>query len=144
MSDLRARLRTLGLLTLSSSLDDLVALATKKRWGPTDILEHVADLEEKDRARRGLERRMSRSRLERFKPMADFDWNWPSAIDRPLVESRAVPAVGQHLFPVTVPQPCPASLCSLSPPIQEAGAKGKKVGSTKGPQPLRLHTSPKT
>jgi DNA replication protein DnaC len=87
MSDLRTRLRALGLLTVSSSLDDLVALATKKRWGPAETLEHVADLEEKDRARRGLERRMSRSRLEKFKPMADFDWNWPSAIDRPLVES---------------------------------------------------------
>src|ERR1700722_16974755 len=87
MSDLRARLRALGLLTASSSLDDLVALATKKRWGPTERLEHIAALEEKDRARRGLERRMSRSRLEKFKPMADFDWNWPSAIDRPLVES---------------------------------------------------------
>jgi DNA replication protein DnaC len=87
MSQLRTRLRALGLLTVSSALDDLIALATKKRWGPTETLEHIADLEEKDRARRGLERRMSRSRLERFKPMADFDWNWPSAIDRPLVES---------------------------------------------------------
>jgi DNA replication protein DnaC len=87
MSELRTRLRALGLLTVSSALDDLVALATKKRWGPTETLEHIADLEEKDRARRGLERRMSRSRLEKFKPMADFDWNWPSAIDRPLVES---------------------------------------------------------
>jgi DNA replication protein DnaC len=41
----------------------------------------------KDRARRGLERRLSRSRLERFKAMADFDWNWPKKIDRGLVES---------------------------------------------------------
>jgi DNA replication protein DnaC len=87
MSDLRSRLRALGLATASGMLDDLVALATKKRWSPVEILEHVADAEEKDRARRGLERRMSRSRLERFKPIADFDWNWPSAIDRPLVES---------------------------------------------------------
>ena len=87
MSDLRERLRALGLLATGASLDDLVALVTKKRWGATEILEHVADVEEKDRARRGLERRMSRSRLEKFKPMADFDWNWPSAIDRPLVES---------------------------------------------------------
>ena len=85
--DLRARLRALGLLTTSSTLDDLVALATKKRWGPAEILEHIADLEEKDRARRGLERRMSRSRLEKFKAMTDFDWNWPTKIDRPLVES---------------------------------------------------------
>ena len=83
VSDLRDRLRALGLLAASAALDDLVALATKKRWGPTEILEHVADIEEKDRARRGLERRMSRSRLEKFKPMADFDWNWPTAIDRP-------------------------------------------------------------
>jgi DNA replication protein DnaC len=87
MNDLRDRLRALGLLVAGATLDDLVALATKKRWGPTEILEHIADVEEKDRARRGLERRMSRSRLEKFKPMADFDWNWPSAIDRPLVES---------------------------------------------------------
>jgi len=87
VSNLRERLRPLGLLAASSALDDILAVATKKRWGPTEILEHVADIEEKDRARRGLERRMSRSRLEKFKPMADFDWNWPSAVDRPLVES---------------------------------------------------------
>jgi DNA replication protein DnaC len=87
MSDLRDRLRALSLIAAGSALDDLVALATKKRWGPTEILEHVADIEEKDRARRGLDRRLSRSRLEKFKLMADFDWNWPTAIDRPLVES---------------------------------------------------------
>lgn len=87
MNDLKDRLHALGLITASAALDDLVALATKKRWGPIEILEHVTDIEEKDRARRGLERRLSRSRLEKFKPMADFDWNWPSAIDRPLVES---------------------------------------------------------
>lgn len=87
MSDLRARLRALGLTAASSMLDDLVALAAKKRWAAVEILEHIADAEEKDRARRGLERRMSRSRLEKFKPIADFDWNWPTAIDRPLVES---------------------------------------------------------
>jgi DNA replication protein DnaC len=87
MNDVRTRLRALGLLTTSASLDDVVALATKKRWGPVEMLEYVADVEEKDRARRGLERRMSRSRLEKFKAMADFDWNWPTAIDRPLVDS---------------------------------------------------------
>ncbi|HEY6399538.1 MAG TPA: IS21-like element helper ATPase IstB [Solirubrobacteraceae bacterium] len=87
MSDLRDRLRALGLLATSASLDDLIALATKKRWGPAETFEHLADVEEKDRARRGLERRTSRSRLEKFKLMADFDWSWPTAIDRPLVDS---------------------------------------------------------
>lgn len=87
MTDLRSRLRALGLTAILAQLDDIVALATKQRWSPTQLLEHIADLEEKDRARRGLERRMSRSRLEKFKPMRDFDWNWPTQIDRSLVES---------------------------------------------------------
>ena len=87
MSDLHSRLRALGLISTGATLDDIIAVATKKRWGPTETLEHIVDLEEKDRARRGLERRMSRSRLEKFKPMSDFDWNWPTEIDRPLVES---------------------------------------------------------
>lgn len=87
MTDLTTRLRALGLLATAAAFDDIVALATKKRWGCTELLEHIADIEEKDRARRGLERRTKRSRLERFKPMADFDWNWPDKIDRPLVES---------------------------------------------------------
>lgn len=85
--DLRALLRALGLTATADALDDLIALATKKRFGPVELFQHVASLEEKERARRGLERRMKRSRLERFKPMADFDWNWPTKIDRPLVES---------------------------------------------------------
>lgn len=55
--------------------------------GAVELFEHVAALEERDRTRRGLERRLTRSRLERFKPMVDYDWNWPKKIDRPLVES---------------------------------------------------------
>jgi DNA replication protein DnaC len=85
--DLRALLRALGLTATADALDDLVALATKKRWSPVELFEHVVVLEDKDRARRGLERRLKRSRLERFKPMADYDWNWPTKIDRPLIES---------------------------------------------------------
>lgn len=85
--DLRTLLRALGLTATADAMDDLIALATKKRFGPVELFQHVAALEEKERARRGLERRIKRSRLERFKPMADFDWNWPTKIDRPLVES---------------------------------------------------------
>ena len=89
MSDasLHARLRTLGLVGAAASLDDVVALATTKRWGATQILEHLADIEERERSRRGLERRLSRSHLGRFKTIADYDWNWPTKVDRPLVES---------------------------------------------------------
>lgn len=85
--DLREMLRALGLTVTAATFDDVVALATKKRWGAAELFEHVATIEERERARRSLERRLSRSRLDRFKPMADFDWNWPSKIDRSLVES---------------------------------------------------------
>lgn len=87
MIDLPARLRALGSTALVDNFDDIVALATKKRWSLTQSLEHIVEIEEMERARRGLERRTRRSRLERFKPMADYDWNWPEEIDRPLVES---------------------------------------------------------
>jgi len=85
--DLRDLLRALGLTVTAATFDDVVALATKKRWGPAELFEHVAAIEERERSRRSLERRLTRSRLDRFKPMADFDWNWPAKIDRPLVES---------------------------------------------------------
>jgi len=90
-TDLRDRLRALGLDVTAATFDDLIAVATKKRWSVTQIFEHVADVEEKHRTQRGLDSRMKRCRLERFKPMADFDWNWPTKIERPLVESLLLP-----------------------------------------------------
>jgi DNA replication protein DnaC len=78
--DLRERLRALGLYALADILDDLVPMATKKRWSVPQLLEHVAEIEERERARRSVERRMSRSKLGRFKAMADFDWDWPTHI----------------------------------------------------------------
>jgi DNA replication protein DnaC len=86
-ASLAQRLAGLGLHAVADGLDDLVAKATQKRWGPVDVLSHVADLETAERARRSVERRMKSSRLGRFKPMADFEWNWPTRIDRAAVEA---------------------------------------------------------
>jgi DNA replication protein DnaC len=87
MSDLADQLRNLGLRHTAENLDDLVAVATKRRHGVVEILERVAELENADRSRRSLERRMLRSRIGRFKPVTDFDWSWPSRIDRTAVEA---------------------------------------------------------
>jgi DNA replication protein DnaC len=87
MSELVDRLRGLGMRATAAQLSDFVSRATKERWGAMQIFEHVADLEEKDRARRSLERRLSRSRLGRFRPIADFDWSWPTRIDRDRIEA---------------------------------------------------------
>src|SRR5713101_6153700 len=87
MSDLVKGLAALGLRHTAAQLDDVVALATKRRWSPTQLLEHLVETEQQERARRSLERRLLRSRLGRFTPMSDFDWAWPTRIDRALVEA---------------------------------------------------------
>jgi hypothetical protein len=45
MTELATRLRNLGLLATAAGLNDVIALATKKRWGTTELLEHIADVE---------------------------------------------------------------------------------------------------
>lgn len=84
--DLAARLLEIGMRHLAANLDDIVAKATSKRWGPIQLLEALCELETDDRAQRSLERRLRRSRLGSFKPLADFDWTWPTKIDRRAVE----------------------------------------------------------
>lgn len=81
------RLASLGLHALSGGLDDFIAQATRGRWAPAELLEHLVDVEQKERCRKSLERRLTRSRLGRFKAMADFDWGWPTRINREAVES---------------------------------------------------------
>jgi DNA replication protein DnaC len=39
-----------------------------------------------ERTRRGLERRLGNAHLGRFKPLADFDWHWPTQCDRTAIE----------------------------------------------------------
>jgi len=87
MSELAQRLATLGLRATAGQLDDVVALATKRRWGPTQLLEHLVESEQQERTRRSLERRLLRSRLGRFTPLTEFDWAWPKRIDRPIVDA---------------------------------------------------------
>ena len=43
--------------------------------------------EEQERARRSLERRLQDAHIGRFKPLCDFDWNWPKRCDRAAVEA---------------------------------------------------------
>jgi DNA replication protein DnaC len=46
----------------------------------------LIEREEEERRRRGLERRIRSARIGRFKMLADFDWSWPTSIDRERVE----------------------------------------------------------
>lgn len=77
MSDLRARALDLGLQGLVLHFDE-VADAEWVSW--------LIRVEEEERGRRSLERRLKTAKLGRFKPLADFDWSWPSKLDRGHVE----------------------------------------------------------
>jgi DNA replication protein DnaC len=86
VTDLASRLLKVGLVAIARSLDDFLARATKSRLSPVQILEEIARLEEIDKSRRSQESRLRRARIGRFKPVADFDWNWPKKIERDLIE----------------------------------------------------------
>jgi DNA replication protein DnaC len=87
MAPLAEQLAALGLRYTAAHLDDVLALATKRRWSLTQLLEHLAETEHQERTRCSLERRLARSRIGRFTPMSDFDWAWPKRIDRAAVEA---------------------------------------------------------
>ena len=73
----RMRLRKLGFYGLLAHAETLLA----EPW-----LARVIDIEESERARRSLKRRLDHARLGTFKPIADFDWNWPTKCDRRAIE----------------------------------------------------------
>ena len=93
MSPLPESLKTLGLHHTAAQLDDLVALATKRRFSPTQLLEHLAEAELQDRTRRSLERRLARAKIGRFTPMSEFDWAWPTHLDRARGRRRPAPGL---------------------------------------------------
>jgi len=85
-SDLHAQLLQLGLSTTAHHLDDFIARATTGRWSAQMLLEELTRTEILERSRRSFERRFQRSHVGRFKPIADFEWNWPKKIDRSVIE----------------------------------------------------------
>ena len=85
-SELAAQLKKLGFRVLPNQLEDFLGRAKKGRWSTRAALAEMARLEEIERSRRSLERRLGNARIGRFKPLVDFDWDWPKKIDRPLIE----------------------------------------------------------
>jgi DNA replication protein DnaC len=75
--DLRSRARRLNLHGL---------LARWSELGTKDWVRTLLDCEEAERQHRSLQRRKRNARLAAFKPIADFDWSWPKAIDRDGIE----------------------------------------------------------
>ena len=75
---LRARAKALNLFGLLANWEEAVAAG----W-----VAALLGWEEEERARRSLERRLKAARIGRFKPLCDFDWDWPKACDRAGIEA---------------------------------------------------------
>lgn len=76
-AEVKTRLKALGLFGLLASLDEIA----DKPW-----LRDVLAIEERERQKRSLERRLRNARVATFKPMTDFDWNWPKKIERDAID----------------------------------------------------------
>jgi len=74
---LKAKAKQLGLHAIVSRWQDYCNQA----WLPALLQE-----EEAERAQRSMDRRIKEAKLGQFKPMSEFDWNWPRKIDRELVD----------------------------------------------------------
>jgi len=49
-------------------------------------VEQLVHWEEQERSQRSLDRRLTSARIDRFKPITEFDWGWPKACDRGMIE----------------------------------------------------------
>ncbi|WP_394838640.1 ATP-binding protein [Pendulispora rubella] len=76
-NDPQERLRRLGLHGLLTRWAEIA----NEPW-----LERLLAIEEQERMKRSLERRIRTARIGAFKNMADFDWTWPKTIEREAVE----------------------------------------------------------
>ncbi len=85
-TDLAGLLTKVGLPAIGGCLEDFLARATKGRFTPVQIIEEIARLEQAEKTRRSLQSRLQRARIGRFKPLDNFDWNWPKRIERDLIE----------------------------------------------------------
>ena len=77
-ASLRAKAKALNLHGLLANWDEAFAAGWAQR---------LLGWEEEERARRSLERRLKAAHIGRFKPLCDFDWDWPKSCDRAGIEA---------------------------------------------------------
>ncbi len=82
--DIEENLRQLRLHYTANNFFDFIERMEKK--GAGEVLDQMSILELTEKKTRTIQRRLTAARLGRFKPLEEFDWNWPEQIDRTQVE----------------------------------------------------------
>ena len=80
-AQLQGRVRALNLMGLLANWSSVQGDPARLGW-----TNELAGWEERERSRRSLERRLRSAHIGRFKPLADFDWDWPKQCDRAAVQ----------------------------------------------------------
>jgi DNA replication protein DnaC len=79
-------LKTLGFRAKADALAALLAHAVRSRLGPTELCEPLVAVERRERDSRNLADRTKRAMLGTIAPLDQFDWSFPTTIDRALYE----------------------------------------------------------
>ena len=74
-------MRALNLMGLLANWSSVQGDPARLGW-----VNELAGWEERERSRRSLERRLRSAHIGRFKPLADFEWGWPTQCDRAAVQ----------------------------------------------------------
>jgi DNA replication protein DnaC len=86
MADLHDSLAHLGLRVAREALDALLIHAQKSKLSPTQLLEELVAIEQREREARNLARRAKEAKLGTPMTLDRFDWHHPRAIDRDLYQ----------------------------------------------------------
>ncbi len=77
MTELLAKAKRLGFHGMAAHWEEY----SNQPW-----LKELLELEDEERRARSLARRIRDAKIGHFKPLSEFDWEWPRRIDRELVE----------------------------------------------------------
>lgn len=84
--DLVSLLRHLSLTTIALQYEDIALLASREGLSHVDFLHRLAELEAAARYDRSVLRRTKAARLPVLKTLDQFNWSWPSSINRPQIQ----------------------------------------------------------
>ena len=77
MSELRDLARTLGFKAIDANWEEYA----EEPW-----LKKLLEAERKERETSGLQKRIKDAEIGQFKPMSQFEWDWPKQVDRMQIE----------------------------------------------------------
>lgn len=86
-SDLDTNLGLLNLSFMKNNFDPLAHQAAKRGWSHVDYLSALADGEASLRRDRSIERRIRLARFPVKKTLDQFQWSWPTTVNRAAVQN---------------------------------------------------------